>query len=118
MKGREKLLLILITVLSNDVSSVKVRIGHIGAIGYMKNGEKVLDISRKELWKDRVLDEDFDLECPSPAASTGADRGIILLESEANVCIVGNTGLDDVLRHPGNQCCSSSSRQTPSRPVP
>uniref|UniRef100_A0A1I7XLU8 Secreted protein n=1 Tax=Heterorhabditis bacteriophora TaxID=37862 RepID=A0A1I7XLU8_HETBA len=53
----------------------------------------------------------------SLGASTGVDCGIILLESEANACTVGNTGLYDVLRHPGNQRCSSSSRQTPSRPV-
>uniref|UniRef100_A0A1I7WNE4 Peptidase_M14 domain-containing protein n=1 Tax=Heterorhabditis bacteriophora TaxID=37862 RepID=A0A1I7WNE4_HETBA len=54
---------------------------------------------------------------PSPGTSTGVDCLIILLENEANACTVGNTGLDDVLRHPGNQRCSSSSRQTPSRPV-
>ncbi|EPB73044.1 hypothetical protein ANCCEY_07854 [Ancylostoma ceylanicum] len=29
----------------------------------MKNGEKILEISRKELWNDGVLDEDFDIEC-------------------------------------------------------
>ncbi|PIO55901.1 hypothetical protein TELCIR_22708, partial [Teladorsagia circumcincta] len=42
-------------------SQAWVRVGHIGAVGYMKNGEKILEISRKELWKDGVLDEDFDI---------------------------------------------------------
>uniref|UniRef100_A0A1I7WNH5 Neur_chan_memb domain-containing protein n=1 Tax=Heterorhabditis bacteriophora TaxID=37862 RepID=A0A1I7WNH5_HETBA len=55
---------------------------------------------------------------PSPGTSTGVDCLIILLENEANACTVGNTGLDDVLRHPGNQRCSSSSRETPCRPAP
>ncbi|GMR48668.1 hypothetical protein PMAYCL1PPCAC_18863 [Pristionchus mayeri] len=41
---------------------LKVRIGHIGAIGAMKNGDKILEISRKELWKDGYLREDFDVE--------------------------------------------------------
>ncbi|PIO64238.1 hypothetical protein TELCIR_14143, partial [Teladorsagia circumcincta] len=39
-----------------------VRVGHIGAVGYMKNGEKILEISRNQLRKDGVLDEDFDIE--------------------------------------------------------
>ncbi|KAJ1358312.1 Receptor-type guanylate cyclase gcy-23 [Parelaphostrongylus tenuis] len=42
--------------------SNKVRVGHIGAVGYMKNGEKILEISRRELWHDGVLDEKFDIE--------------------------------------------------------
>ncbi|VDL65847.1 unnamed protein product [Nippostrongylus brasiliensis] len=42
--------------------ALKVRVGHIGAVGYMKNGKKILEISRKELWKDGVLDKDFDIE--------------------------------------------------------
>ncbi|PIO66561.1 hypothetical protein TELCIR_11724 [Teladorsagia circumcincta] len=46
----------------NLISTGKVRVGHIGAVGYMKNGEKILEISRKQLRKDGVLDEDFDIE--------------------------------------------------------
>uniref|UniRef100_A0A1I7WS34 ZP domain-containing protein n=1 Tax=Heterorhabditis bacteriophora TaxID=37862 RepID=A0A1I7WS34_HETBA len=55
---------------------------------------------------------------PSPGTSTDVDCDIILLESEANACTVGNTGLYDVLRHPGNPRCSSSSRRTLCRLVP
>ncbi|KAF8371533.1 gcy-23 [Pristionchus pacificus] len=41
---------------------IKIRVGHIGAIGAMKNGDKILEMSRKELWKDGYLGEDFDVE--------------------------------------------------------
>ncbi|KJH45027.1 adenylate/guanylate cyclase catalytic domain protein [Dictyocaulus viviparus] len=39
-----------------------VRVGHIGAVGYMRNGKRILEISREELWNDGVLNEDFDIE--------------------------------------------------------
>ncbi|VDK74638.1 unnamed protein product [Anisakis simplex] len=40
----------------------KVRVGHIGSIKSMPNSEKVLEISRKELLSDGILDDDFDIE--------------------------------------------------------
>ncbi|GMT25293.1 hypothetical protein PFISCL1PPCAC_16590, partial [Pristionchus fissidentatus] len=42
--------------------ALKVRVGHIGAFGAMKNGDKILEISRKELWKEGYLGDDFDVE--------------------------------------------------------
>ena len=43
-------------------STFQVKVGHIGAQGAMKNAEKILDLSRRELTKDGVLAEDFDVE--------------------------------------------------------
>ena len=40
----------------------QVKVGHIGAQGSMKNAEKILEISRKELIRDGVLGDDFDVE--------------------------------------------------------
>lgn len=40
----------------------KVRIGHIGAINVMPKAELILEVCRKELWKEGVLNEDFDIE--------------------------------------------------------
>ncbi|KAK6749640.1 hypothetical protein RB195_001942 [Necator americanus] len=45
-----------------ELRGYQVRVGHIGASGFMKNGDKIIEISRKELWKDGVLDDDFDIE--------------------------------------------------------
>lgn len=39
-----------------------VRVGHIGAMNAMPNSDKILEISRAELWKDGILADDFDIE--------------------------------------------------------
>uniref|UniRef100_A0A0K0D1T4 ANF_receptor domain-containing protein n=1 Tax=Angiostrongylus cantonensis TaxID=6313 RepID=A0A0K0D1T4_ANGCA len=56
--------------------AVKVRVGHIGAVGYMKNGEKILEISRKELWQDGVLGDDFDIEINNQMGCGEALEGV------------------------------------------
>lgn len=43
-------------------SGTRVRIGHVGAINVMPKAEMILEICRKELWKEGVLNEDFDVE--------------------------------------------------------
>ncbi len=43
-------------------SAVKVKLGHIGAVGAMKNADRILDISRRELIKEGILGDDFDVE--------------------------------------------------------
>ena len=49
-------------ILANPLSGNKVRIGHIGAVNVMPKAEQILEICRKELWKEGVLNEDFDIE--------------------------------------------------------
>lgn len=39
-----------------------MRVGHIGAINVMPKAEQILEVCRKELWKEGVLNEDFDIE--------------------------------------------------------
>ncbi|KHN80816.1 Atrial natriuretic peptide receptor 2 [Toxocara canis] len=56
------IILLVTTTCMRTVSMGKVRVGHIGAMNAMPNSDKILDISRKELLKDGILDEDFDLE--------------------------------------------------------
>jgi hypothetical protein len=43
-------------------ASMTIRVGHIGAVGVMPNGDRVLNISRTELIKEGVLSDDFDIE--------------------------------------------------------
>lgn len=56
---RPVLLLVLCVV---AVDAIKVRVGHIGAVNAMPKAEGILEICRKELWKEGILSEDFDLE--------------------------------------------------------
>lgn len=42
--------------------TLKVVVGHIGAINAMPKAEAILEIGRKELWKEGILSDDFDLE--------------------------------------------------------
>lgn len=48
----------------NDSSTEKmvVKVGHIGAVNAMPKAEAILEICRKELWKEGILSEDFDIE--------------------------------------------------------
>ncbi|VDP01281.1 unnamed protein product [Heligmosomoides polygyrus] len=55
---------------------VQVKVGHIGAVGYMRNGEKILEISRKDLWRDGVLDSDFDIDIINQMGCGDAFEGV------------------------------------------
>uniref|UniRef100_A0AC34GW29 Guanylate cyclase n=1 Tax=Panagrolaimus sp. ES5 TaxID=591445 RepID=A0AC34GW29_9BILA len=43
-------------------SIYKIRVGHIGAVNVMPKAEAILEICRKELWNEGILNTDFDLE--------------------------------------------------------
>lgn len=47
---------------SASANAFKVRVGHIGAVNAMPKAEAILEICRKELWKEGVLNDEFDLE--------------------------------------------------------
>lgn len=51
-----------LVIFAASASAFKVRVGHIGAVNAMPKAEAILEICRKELWKEGVLSEDFDLE--------------------------------------------------------
>lgn len=54
--------LMLSTIFFYTSYEVKIRVGHIGAINAMPYGDKILNISRKDLWDEGVLADDFDIE--------------------------------------------------------
>ncbi|CAJ0565140.1 unnamed protein product, partial [Mesorhabditis spiculigera] len=56
--------------------ALKVKIGHIGATGIMQNGDKILEISRKELWKEGILADDFDVEIITAMGCGEAFEGV------------------------------------------
>ncbi|XGW31630.1 hypothetical protein V3C99_010077 [Haemonchus contortus] len=76
MRYRLKFQILVFLLYLTCVEGVKVKVGHIGAVGYMKNGEKILEISRKELWKDGVLDEDFDIELINQKGCSESFEGV------------------------------------------
>uniref|UniRef100_A0AC35G698 Guanylate cyclase n=1 Tax=Panagrolaimus sp. PS1159 TaxID=55785 RepID=A0AC35G698_9BILA len=47
---------------NDTVQTYKIRVGHIGAINVMPKAEAILEICRKELWNEGILNKDFDLE--------------------------------------------------------
>ncbi|PAV91714.1 hypothetical protein WR25_23168 isoform F [Diploscapter pachys] len=51
-------------LLKKKLSSIKemIKIGHIGAVGAMKNSEKILELSRNQLIRDGVLDADLEFD--------------------------------------------------------
>ncbi|PAV74655.1 hypothetical protein WR25_25652 [Diploscapter pachys] len=51
-------------LLKKKLSSIKemIKIGHIGAVGAMKNSEKILELSRNQLIHDGVLDTDLEFD--------------------------------------------------------
>lgn len=55
-------LLLLLFGLIGSVQPIRVRVGHIGAINVMPKSEMILEMCRRELWKEGVLDKDFDIE--------------------------------------------------------
>lgn len=52
--------LILLAIWNSN--AIKVKVGHIGAINVMPKAEAILDVCRKELWKEGILSEDYDIE--------------------------------------------------------
>ncbi|KAF7635102.1 Guanylate cyclase, partial [Meloidogyne graminicola] len=61
---------------SPNFSGIKVRIGHIGAINVMPKAEQILEVCRKELWKEGVLNEDFDIEIISQMGCGESFEGV------------------------------------------
>uniref|UniRef100_A0A0K0FA18 Guanylate cyclase (inferred by orthology to a C. elegans protein) n=1 Tax=Strongyloides venezuelensis TaxID=75913 RepID=A0A0K0FA18_STRVS len=53
-----------------------IRVGHIGAMNAMPGAEKILDMSRKELWRDGILDDEFDVELIQARACGEAFEGV------------------------------------------
>lgn len=47
---------------NNDMKYIRVKVGHIGAVNVLPRADAILEICRKELWKEGILDEEFDLE--------------------------------------------------------
>lgn len=50
------------TMVDNKNIKLLIKIGHIGAIGVMPKAENILDICRKDLWNEGILDENFDVK--------------------------------------------------------
>lgn len=46
----------------SQVSTIKIKVGHIGAINAMPKAEVILEMCRRELWKEGVLSDKFDVE--------------------------------------------------------
>ncbi|CAI5449571.1 unnamed protein product [Caenorhabditis angaria] len=59
-----------------SVNGVKVKVGHIGAIGAMKNGEKILELSRKQLLAEGVIGDDFEIEILNQMGCGDAYEGV------------------------------------------
>lgn len=55
-------LLLILNELFGYGLSIRVRVGHIGAINVMPKAEAILEMCRRELWKEGILDKDFDVE--------------------------------------------------------
>uniref|UniRef100_A0A915CU52 Receptor ligand binding region domain-containing protein n=1 Tax=Ditylenchus dipsaci TaxID=166011 RepID=A0A915CU52_9BILA len=57
-------------------TGVKVRVGHIGAINVMPKAELILEICRKELWKEGILSDEFDIEIISQMGCGESFEGV------------------------------------------
>uniref|UniRef100_A0AAF5D7J4 Guanylate cyclase n=1 Tax=Strongyloides stercoralis TaxID=6248 RepID=A0AAF5D7J4_STRER len=53
-----------------------VRIGHIGSTNAMPNAELVIEMARKELWRDGILDDEFDVEIINTRACGESFEGV------------------------------------------
>lgn len=56
------ILILFLAINPGQLANLKVKIAHIGAINVMPKAEAILDICRKELWKEGILSDDFDVE--------------------------------------------------------
>ncbi|CAD5233028.1 unnamed protein product [Bursaphelenchus xylophilus] len=59
-----------------NVDSVIVNVGHIGAIGVMPKSEEILAMCREELWKEGVLDKKFDIKIISSMGCGESFEGV------------------------------------------
>lgn len=51
------------SLIKNDKNnSIRVRVGHIGVANLMPKAKEILEICRKELWKEGILSDEFDIE--------------------------------------------------------
>ncbi|CAJ0602166.1 unnamed protein product [Cylicocyclus nassatus] len=48
--------------LYDDRGKMRIKVGHIGALGALRNDDVILNISRKSLISEKILDDEFDLE--------------------------------------------------------
>ncbi|KAH7718579.1 RGC/RGC protein kinase [Aphelenchoides avenae] len=69
-------LVLLVVYYVNVADAFKVRVGHIGAVNAMPKAEAILEICRKELWKEGVLSEDFDLDIVSQMGCGESFEGV------------------------------------------
>uniref|UniRef100_A0A0N4Z5Y0 Guanylate cyclase n=1 Tax=Parastrongyloides trichosuri TaxID=131310 RepID=A0A0N4Z5Y0_PARTI len=53
-----------------------IRVGHIGSSSAMPNAELILDMARKELWRDGILDDEFDIELIQTRACGESYEGV------------------------------------------
>ncbi|KAI6192045.1 Guanylate cyclase [Aphelenchoides bicaudatus] len=88
-----------------NVWAIRVRVGHIGAINAMPKSEAILEMCRRELWKEGVLNKDFDIEILSQMGCGESFEGVAVgadLYHQQNVKVfVGpycNTELDAVAK--------------------
>ncbi|KAI1706650.1 receptor family ligand binding region domain-containing protein [Ditylenchus destructor] len=61
---------------SGHDSKIKVKVGHIGAINVMPKAELILEICRRELWKEGILNEEFDIEIVSQMGCGESFEGV------------------------------------------
>lgn len=53
-----------------------IKVGHIGSTNSMPNAELILDMAREELWKDGILDDEFDVEIIQKRACGESFEGV------------------------------------------
>lgn len=47
---------------NDSLGRIRIKVGHIGAVNALRNDAVVLELSRKSLRNERILDDDFDVE--------------------------------------------------------
>ncbi|VDO83528.1 unnamed protein product [Heligmosomoides polygyrus] len=50
------------TAILDKEGRIRIKVGHIGAVNALRNDAVVLELSRKSLRNERILDDDFDVE--------------------------------------------------------
>uniref|UniRef100_A0A0N4ZDC3 Guanylate cyclase n=1 Tax=Parastrongyloides trichosuri TaxID=131310 RepID=A0A0N4ZDC3_PARTI len=53
-----------------------IKVGHIGALNAMPNAELILEMCRKELWREGILDDEFDIELLQQRACGESFEGV------------------------------------------
>ncbi|KAI6225442.1 hypothetical protein M3Y99_01337100 [Aphelenchoides fujianensis] len=90
---------------SVEGKGIKVRVGHIGAVNVMPKAEAVLEVCRRELWKEGILNDEFDVEILSQMGCGESFEGVAVgadMYHQQNVKVfIGpycNTELDAVAK--------------------